>query len=51
MTEACYARITGSDLLPRVMEGIYTALEVGLSPVKINAVVMKDINVAEILVR
>ncbi len=48
VTDACYARITGSDLLSRAMDGIHTALEVGLAPVKINAVVMKDINIAEI---
>jgi cyclic pyranopterin phosphate synthase len=48
VTEACYQRITGSNLLPQVMDGIRTAQEVGLSPVKINAVVMKDINVTEI---
>jgi cyclic pyranopterin phosphate synthase len=48
VTEACYARVSGSDLLPRVMDGIHAALAVGLAPVKINAVVMKDINVAEI---
>ncbi len=48
MTEACYTHITGSDLLPQVMDGIHAALRVGLSPVKLNAVVMKDINVAEV---
>jgi cyclic pyranopterin phosphate synthase len=47
-TRACYTRITGSDRLAHVLEGIHTALAVGLAPVKINAVVMKDINVAEI---
>jgi cyclic pyranopterin phosphate synthase len=49
VTRSCYAEITGSDLLPQVLEGLHAALEAGLIPVKINAVVMKDINVSEIL--
>ncbi len=44
-----YKKITGFDLLPRVTKGIYKALEVGLSPVKINSVIIKDINVSQIL--
>jgi cyclic pyranopterin phosphate synthase len=48
VTEACYARIAGSGRLSQVLDGIHAALAVGLAPVKINAVVMKDINVAEI---
>ncbi len=48
VTRACYARITGSDLLPQVVEGIHKAVEVGLAPVKINTVVMKGFNLAEV---
>lgn len=41
--------ITGRDLLQEVLRAISTALEIGLAPVKINAVVMKGINDREIL--
>lgn len=44
-----YKKITGFDLLPRVTSGIYRAIEVGLSPVKINSVIIKGINVPQIL--
>jgi cyclic pyranopterin phosphate synthase len=44
-----YRRITGFDLLPEVTGGIYKAIEVGLTPVKINSVIIKDINVSQIL--
>jgi cyclic pyranopterin phosphate synthase len=44
-----YKEITGFDLLPRVTKGIYKALEVGLKPVKINSVIIKGINVSQIL--
>ncbi len=44
-----YKEITGFDLLPRVTEGIYKALEVGLTPVKINSVIIKSINISQIL--
>jgi len=44
-----YKEITGFDLLPKVIRGIHKALEVGLSPVKINSVIIKDINVSQIL--
>jgi cyclic pyranopterin phosphate synthase len=37
-----YDRITGTkDMLPRVLEGLYRAIEVGLRPVKINCVVIR----------
>jgi len=39
-----YERITGFDLLSRVLDGIYTAIDVGLTPVKINCVVIKGLN-------
>lgn len=43
-----YKQITGFDLLPTVTKGIYKALEVGLRPVKINSVIMRNINVSQI---
>ena len=39
-----YERITGFDLLPRVINGINRAIDVGLKPVKINCVIIKGIN-------
>ncbi|AFV24539.1 molybdenum cofactor biosynthesis protein A [Methanolobus psychrophilus R15] len=36
------------DILPTVLEGIDEAVEAGLTPVKINMVLLKDINEAEI---
>ncbi len=44
-----YKDITGFDLLPKVTKGIYKALEAGLTPVKINSVIMKGVNVSQIL--
>jgi len=44
-----YKEITGFDLLPKVTKGIYKALEVGLKPVKINSIIIKDINFSQIL--
>jgi cyclic pyranopterin phosphate synthase len=44
-----YKEITGFDLLPRVTRGIYRAIEVGLTPVKINSVIIKGINVSQIV--
>jgi len=42
-----YERVTGFDLLPKVIEGIYRAIDVGLTPVKINCVVIKGLNDGE----
>jgi len=39
-----YRLITGFDLLEKVTKGIYKAIEIGLTPVKINTVVLKGIN-------
>jgi len=39
-----YQRITGSDFLEKVTKGIRKAIEVGLTPVKINTVVLRGIN-------
>ena len=44
-----YKQITGFDLLSKATEGIYKAIEVGLEPVKINSVIIKGINVSQIL--
>lgn len=43
-----YQRITGFDLLEKVTKGIYRAIEAGLTPVKINAVILKGINESQI---
>jgi cyclic pyranopterin phosphate synthase len=42
-----YKRITGFDLLPKVLEGIYRAINAGLTPVKINCVIIKGLNDSE----
>ena len=43
-----FARITGRDRFQRVWENIITSHELGISPVKVNAVVLKGINDDEI---
>jgi cyclic pyranopterin phosphate synthase len=43
-----YRRITGFDVLERVMAGIRKAIEVGLAPVRINAIILKGINEQDI---
>jgi cyclic pyranopterin phosphate synthase len=43
-----YKHITGFDLLPRVTKGIYKAIEVGFKAVKINTVILREVNEAEI---
>ena len=44
-----YKKITGFDLLREVTRGIDRAMEVGLSPVKINSVIIGGINVPQIV--
>ena len=44
MDRAVYRQMTGHDLLPEVIKGIYKAIEVGLSPVKINSVIVRGLN-------
>ena len=44
-----FKEITGFDFLPRVTNGIRKAIEAGLSPVKINSVLIRGINVSQIL--
>ena len=39
-----YERITGFDLLQKVLEGIHRAIDAGLTPVKINSVIIKGLN-------
>jgi len=43
-----YKHITGFDLLSKVTKGIYKAIEVGLTPIKLNTVVIRDVNVSQI---
>ena len=43
-----FKKITGCDLLYRVLEGIELSEKVGLNPIKINTVVMRGINDDEI---
>ena len=45
---AIYKKITGTDRLSDVLEGIDAALATGLTPVKLNMVVLKGINDHEI---
>ncbi len=44
-----YGFITGSlHALPKVLEGIDAAIDAGLTPIKLNMVLLKDVNVLEI---
>jgi cyclic pyranopterin phosphate synthase len=43
-----YRRITGKDCLNQVLEGINAAVEAGLTPVKLNMVVLSGINENEV---
>lgn len=43
-----FRELTGKDALSQVLEGIEAALEVGLQPVKINAVILRGFNEDEI---
>ena len=44
-----YQRLTGSDHLPQVLAGIEAAASQGFAPIKLNCVVLKDINDDELL--
>lgn len=44
-----YAALTRRDVLPAVLDGIDAALAAGLSPVKVNAVVVRGVNDDEVL--
>ena len=39
-----YRSLTGADVLHRVLDGVDEAMRVGLSPMKINAVLMRGVN-------
>ena len=39
-----YQRITGFDFLEKAVNGIYKAIAIGLTPVKLNAVILRGIN-------
>jgi len=43
-----YEKITGSDRLPDVLEGIEVALDAGLTPIKLNMVILKGVNDHEV---
>ncbi len=45
----CYRQMTGFDLLPQVLDGVHQALEVGLTPVRLNCVVMRDRNLSQVI--
>ena len=48
LDRACWAGITGADKLPHVLSGLAAAREAGLGPVKVNMVLLKDVNEHEI---
>jgi cyclic pyranopterin phosphate synthase len=48
MEAESYRRMTGYDFLSRVVDGVHKALDVGLQPVKINAVILRGANYAQI---
>jgi cyclic pyranopterin phosphate synthase len=48
LRRAAFQQITGVDMLARVLEGIRAAQRVGLTPVKVNAVVVRGHNDAEV---
>lgn len=43
-----YKMITGLDALEKVIEGVDAALEAGLKPVKLNMVLLRDVNVSDL---
>src|SRR5918998_412521 len=48
LRRAAFTEMTGVDMLSRVLEGVRAAQRVGLTPVKINAVVIRGHNDAEV---
>ena len=48
LNEEHYRAITGSSRLPAVIEGINAAVDTGLTPIKLNMVLLKGINENEI---
>jgi GTP 3',8-cyclase len=49
LNPATFQRITGADKLENVLTAIELALEVGLTPVKLNMVVMRGVNDLEVV--
>lgn len=45
----CYRRITGSDALPQVLAGMRKALGAGLDPVRVNCVVIREVNLSQVV--
>ena len=45
----CYREMTGSDLLPQVLEGMHQAMAAGLAPVRLNCVVMREHNLSQVV--
>src|SRR5215210_3467653 len=48
LKRAAFAEITGVDMLERVLEGVRAAERVGLTPIKVNAVVVRGHNEEEV---
>lgn len=48
LSRECMARITGSDSMDKVMDGLQAAKAAGFSPIKLNMVVMPGINAWEV---
>jgi len=48
LSRDCMIRITGRDSMQDVMAGLDIAQSVGFSPIKINMVVMPDVNLSEV---
>lgn len=44
----CYRRIAGADMASRVIKGLHKALETGLLPVRVNCVVIRDVNLSQV---
>lgn len=45
----CYREMTGFDLLPQVLDGMHQAIDVGLTPVRLNCVVMRERNLSQVV--
>jgi cyclic pyranopterin phosphate synthase len=45
----CYRQMTGFDGLPQALEGMSTAIEIDLTPVSLNCVVMRRSNFSQVL--
>jgi cyclic pyranopterin phosphate synthase len=48
MDRDCYRRIAGTDMLTQVIAGLHRAIEVGLSPVRVNCVVIRGVNLSQV---